>query len=95
MGYSFSDEAIEDLSTIFQTGLRNFGAKAAERYYWTIIEAAELAAQYPLSVPIRPELTMEVRVRPVGSHLLVYQFDDPDVVVVRVLHHLQDWPQHL
>ena len=38
---------------------------------------------------------MAVRVRYFGSHLLVYEIDDPDIVILRILHQAQDWPEHL
>jgi Plasmid stabilisation system protein. len=82
MGYSFSNQAIEDLAAIYQAGLR-ISAQLPPNANWTIIDAAELVAQFPPSVALRPERDVDVRVRPVGSHLLIYRFDDPNIVVVR------------
>lgn len=91
MAFHFAEQATQDLYAIYENGKREFGERTAELYYMLFLDAAELASRHPLASPIRDYLSMEVRVRYYGSHAMVYRFDDPDIVILRVLHQSQDW----
>ena len=91
MAYRFSAQAAEDIFLLYQSGKRSFGERAAELYYQLMLDAADFAARHPLASPAREHLKMVVRTRFFGAHVLVYEIDEPDVLILRVLHQAQDW----
>jgi len=95
MGYRFSERAAEDIYWMYERGKGRFGERAAENYFTLMLDAAEFAALHPLASPRKEQVSMEVRVRYFGSHLIVYRLDDPDIEILRVLHQLQDWQDPL
>ncbi|KFC67731.1 Plasmid stabilization system protein [Devosia sp. LC5] len=94
MAFRFSAQAAEDIYFIYENGKRSFGERAAELYYLLFLDAAELASRHPLAAAIRDDIGENVRVR-YGSHAIFYQLDDPDIVILRVLHQSQDWQDQI
>jgi toxin ParE1/3/4 len=41
--------------------------------------------------PERRATVTSVRLMPSGAHNILYTIENEDVIVLRVLHHLQDW----
>ena len=91
MAFRFTRQASEDIYLIYESGKRSFGERSAELYYLLFLDAVEFAARHPLAAAIRQDINDTVRVRYFGSHAIFYQVDDPDILVLRVLHQSQDW----
>jgi toxin ParE1/3/4 len=91
MAYAMSARAVEDIYWIYESGKRQFGERSANLYQALLRDAVEFAATHPTASPIRDSPSGAVRVRYFGSHLIVYEVDDPDIVVLRVFHQRQDW----
>jgi toxin ParE1/3/4 len=95
MAYAISARAVEDIYWIYESGKRQFGPHSADLYQALLRDAVEFAADHPAASPIRDFPSGAVRVRYFGSHLIVYEIDDPDILVLRVFHQLQDWENDL
>ena len=95
MAYAISSRATEDIYWLYQSGKRQFGERSADLYQELLRAAVEFAAEHPQASPARDLPSGPVRVRYFGSHLIVYEIDDPDIVVLRVFHQLQDWENDL
>ncbi|MFN4209021.1 MAG: type II toxin-antitoxin system RelE/ParE family toxin [Devosia sp.] len=91
MGYRFSERAILDTEALYEASLIQFGQRAADRYFDIMLNAAQFAADHPLASPERTEISIPLRVRYFGAHLLVYQLIEDEVVIMRVFHQSQDW----
>lgn len=91
MGYVISEQAADDIYWMYETGKRQFGERSAALYSALLRDAVEFAAAFPSASPLRDFASGSVRVRYFGSHLIVYEIDDPDIVVLRVFHQSQDW----
>jgi toxin ParE1/3/4 len=91
MAYAISARAAEDIYWMYESGNRQFGQHSADLYQALLKDAVEFVAAYPAAAPIRDFPSGAVRVRYFGSHLIVYEIDDPDILVLRVFHQRQDW----
>lgn len=91
MAYSISEQAAEDIYWLFEQGKRQFGERSAIAYQALLGEAVIFAATYPLASPLRDTINGPVRVRYFGSHIIAYDVEGEDIVVVRVFHQSQDW----
>ena len=54
-----------------------------------------MLGETPLICRERLEFSPPVRIHPHGRHLIVYVIDTDQILIVRVLHHSMDVPQHL
>lgn len=95
MAYAISARAAEDIYWLYESGKRQFGERSANLYQALLRDAVEFAAEHPAASPVRDFPSGAVRVRYFGSHLIVYEIDDPDILVLRVFHQLQDWENDL
>jgi len=97
MAYRLSTRAEEDLLQVFLSGLELFGLRQAELYQKEIKRVIEILSENPRLARLRPELSGEVRVHPVKSHLVVYETDnnDKDIFILRIIHCHEDWESAL
>lgn len=92
----FSPKAEQDLGAIFNFIVAD-NSEAAERVRRTILNTADLLAQYPeLGRRIHNASPRHVRIRwfvvpKFHNYLIFYQLFAETVMVVRVLHAAQDW----
>lgn len=92
MAWYLSVEAEEDVITLFIEGAERFGLLQAERYHDDLEKTFEFLAAHPEASPVRLEFTPNIRMRPFGVHVILYNIDDSgDVYVVRVHHAHEDW----
>jgi plasmid stabilization system protein ParE len=94
MAFRFSEQAILDGAKLYAASVQQFGRRSAEKYTSMMMDAAQLAADFPLSAPERHGTAIKsYRLRWFGAHLLVYDYDEQsgDVIIQRVLHQRQDW----
>ncbi len=94
--YQFSKLADSDLKDIADYTVMNFGVPKAREYKALLIQSAKTAANFP-SIG-RPYTTEQGRVFQrfnVGRHVLFYQPSEQGIFIVRVLHLMMDFDQHL
>lgn len=46
---------------------------------------------FPLAMPLRPEIAPGIRVVPFGRYLIFYDVHDDDVVIERIIHGARDY----
>jgi toxin ParE1/3/4 len=95
MSYKLTPEAENDLIKIYLFGFQNFGEAQAENYFSELEEVFRMLGETPLICRERLEFSPPVRIHPHGRHLIVYVIDTDRILIVRVLHHSMDVPQHL
>jgi len=91
MGFRLSQAADEDVIGIFHSGLIQFGLTQADQYHDALFDVFDLIAKNPRMGRERTELTRLVRVHPFRSHIILYQIDGADVLIIRVRHAHEDW----
>ena len=92
--YRLSRSATDDLVAIFREGMKEFGLTQAEAYHDGLDRTFQFLASYPRAARLRPELSPPVRAFPYKAHLIVYDVDADDIVVIlRVRHGREDWQQ--
>jgi toxin ParE1/3/4 len=84
-------QAQQDLIEIYLDSARQFGQAQAERYTAELNECIELLASMPLMARERTELRPVVRVHHHSSHVIAYQIDRDDILIVRIVHGRRDW----
>ncbi|MBO9517053.1 MAG: type II toxin-antitoxin system RelE/ParE family toxin [Porphyrobacter sp.] len=70
--------------------IRRDNPARAESFVEEISRKIEMIAERPLSFPARPDLGPEIRSGLHGSYLIIFQFQDDLVSIVRVLHGARD-----
>ncbi len=92
MAYNLTNKAVEDVLHIYSEGLELFGQDLTEAYYTKLEFTFQLLADNPKLARQRLELNPPVRIHPFQSHLIIYQIDDnDDVLIIRVRHNREDW----
>ena len=84
-----------DIAGIYVHGERTFGIRQAEHYQAGLFQTFDMLAENPRLARERPEITPPVRLHPYGAHMIVYTRTDEAILIVRVLHGLQDWERWL
>lgn len=84
--------AVDDIAGIFVEGLALFGLEQADKYHDGLAAAFDFLADYPRAARLRDEISPPVRAYPYKSHLILYELEDGDaVVILRVRHGREDW----
>ena len=91
MALKLTEQAERDLDDIYVRGALDFGTRQAERYSDSLDACLELLATQPRMAPERTEFARPVRIHPHGTHVVVYEIDGGDVLILRVLHQRSDW----
>jgi toxin ParE1/3/4 len=92
MSYQLTNEAAQDLEAILLDGMSRFGIPVAIDYHQKLFQVFSLLAQFPEMSRERVELTPAVRIHPVVSHIIIYQLQaNQDILIVRVRHAHEDW----
>ncbi|WP_018237855.1 type II toxin-antitoxin system RelE/ParE family toxin [Ensifer sp. BR816] len=92
MGFRISLAAEEDIIAIAKEGVRLFGAAQARRYHDELFSIFALIAANPRMARERQELSPPMRVHPFKAHLVIYQIEpDDDILIVRVRYGHEDW----
>jgi toxin ParE1/3/4 len=84
-------KAVADLDDIAGWGARTFGPIQSEKYERRLVLMLDAIAANPEMAPERQASRRTVRLMPCEAHHILYLISDGDVIIVRVLHHLQDW----
>ncbi|MFK4259837.1 type II toxin-antitoxin system RelE/ParE family toxin [Agrobacterium tumefaciens] len=92
MRFSISIQAEEDIVSIAEEGIRNFGALVAKRYNDELFALLELIATNPRMARERHEISPPVRIHPFKAHLVVYRIiEGGSIFVIRIRHAHEDW----
>lgn len=92
MKYSVSPPADRDIREIYVRGALQFGLAQAERYSRDLFRTFEFLADYPRAARLRAEIHPPVRAYRFKAHLIVYEIDASDcVVILRIRHGREDW----
>jgi len=91
MTWRTTDEADFDLQFIVEQGTVQFGRHVSGAYLARILELFETLAAHPHMGSERLAAQSTVRLMPCGSHNILYVIENEDVVILRVMHGLQDW----
>lgn len=69
-----------------------FGLDQADKYHEGLTAAFAFLADYPRAARVRFEITPPVRAYRYKSHMIIYEIDDNDaVIILRVRHGHEDW----
>ena len=89
--YHISQQAIEDLDTIWMYTHNKWSREQADRYYDSIIAEIEFIASNYLIGKSAEQTRKNYRVAKIKSHLIFYRKVDHEVVeIIRVLHQRMD-----
>jgi len=91
MAWLIVEDAVMDMQHIAEDGILNFGDSHARAYASKLIDMFERLADMPYLAPERQAASMVVRLMPCGAHHITYVVENEDVIILRVLHGLQDW----
>ena len=84
--------AVDDMEHLAAEGARLFGPVQALRYQSSLIDVFDTVAAHPYLVTPHFIDGMELRLMPCGRHHILYVVENEDVVILRVVHALQNWP---
>ena len=91
MAWILTDAALSDLDHMAAAGAMRFGFLQSEIYEQQMVETFDRLAAMPYLAPERAAATSTVRLMPCGSHNILYVIENEDVLILRVLHGLQNW----
>lgn len=84
--------AVDDLTAIFLEGIEQFGLPQADVYHEGLSAIFAFLADYPHAARLREEISPPVRVHPYKAHLVIYEVDEDDeIIILRVRHGREDW----
>ena len=92
MTVKLAQKAEDDLLAIFLQGIERFGPVQAEAYLRDLDHVFDLLGAHPELGRVRTEITPPVRVHPHRAHIIIYETDGVDgVIILRVRHAAEDW----
>jgi toxin ParE1/3/4 len=92
MTFKLSNKAVEDLLQIWTEGAVQFGVAQAERYHDGLEAVFQFLAENPRAARLRLEIVPPVRAHPFKAHLVVYEVeDDQNILILRIRHGREDW----
>ena len=92
MVYRLTNAAEEDLFNIYVEGCRQFGPAQAEAYIQKLKDTFDLLSDFPMLARKRDELAPPVRIHGCGAHIIIYDVDAmDDILVIRIRHGREDW----
>lgn len=89
-GYTVRREAREDLESIWQYTLREWGLKQADEYISKVMSKFAWLAENPKAGKQREDIDTKIYSLPVGSHLILYDIINGQPDIVAVLHQSSD-----
>ncbi len=92
MGYRFSDKAAKDVDGIVFQGAVDFGREQSIIYHGKLMRCCQFLAENPRASRLRQEVRPPVRAYPCQSHIIIYEIDDAnDILILRIHHSREDW----
>lgn len=91
MAWILTSAALDDLDRMAAEGAVRFGFVQSEVYEQEMVATFERLAGMPYLAAERAAANSVVRLMPCGAHNILYIVENEDVVILRVLHGLQNW----
>jgi toxin ParE1/3/4 len=91
MAWILTIAAVADLDRVAAEGAVRFGFLQSEVYEQELVALLDTLAAHPHMARERQASQSLVRLMPCGSHNILYVVESEDVIVLRVLHGLQNW----
>ncbi len=91
MTFRLTSAAETDLIQIYLFGRERFGFQQAEAYYADLKYTFGLLADYPGMGRLRKELNPPMHTHPFRSHLIFYQVEVEELLIVRIRHASEGW----
>lgn len=88
---TYSRKAKADLDDIWDYTRQRWSRDQANAYLAGLRSAVDLLAEQPHIARLRQEFSPAVRVHPYRSHLVIFEADEAEVRVIRVMHGRSDW----
>lgn len=95
MKYELSELALEDIDSIWEYTVQNWSPKQAEKYYTNIISTINLICQNPEIGRLISEVNNTHKRKNIGSHMIIYKFQNNTIFVDRILHQTMDIENHI
>jgi toxin ParE1/3/4 len=89
--YRLSRAAESDLEIIFWHGLEQFGEAQTNRYVTELEQTFDYLGRYPKATRLRTEIRPPIRAYPKGAHVIIYEIEGEDVLIVRVRSARENW----
>ena len=91
MSYRLSRNADDDLTAVYLQGRELFGRAQAEAYYIALLARLDFLAENPRAARERPDMDPPVRAHPSGAHVIVYQIEGKDIVILGIRQARENW----
>ena len=91
MTYRISGAADADIVSLYAESVSQFGLKQADQYHDALFDVFELLATNPKMARERPEFARPYRIHRFQSHVIVYQIEGDNLMIIRVRHGREDW----
>jgi len=91
MSYRLSKSADDDIVHLYAVGVAQFGLAQADQYHDALFDMFALLASNPKMARERSELSTRPRVHRFQSHLIIYQIEGDDILIIRIRHGREDW----
>ena len=92
MAYRRSAQADADYFAIYRYGVERYDVAGADSYADRLDRAIDMLATFPRSGRTRAEIDKTVRAHPVGVHIVLYELDEnDDILILRIVHERSDW----
>jgi len=91
----FTNAARQDLKSIFSYSIRKWGAEKARYYSDQLRTHADKIAQGTAFSKAVPHKHRNLRQTTSGRHLIIFEQNDEQVLLVRILHEAMDIPRHI
>lgn len=95
MRYRLSGQAEADLAAIFWYGLDAFGTARTEQYLQELEQTFAFLAEYPEAARPRSEIDPPIRAYPLEAHMILYEIEGEDIVIVRMRSARENWMGHI
>jgi len=95
MNYELSKIALEDIDSIWEYTVQNWSIKQAEQYYKGIISMIKLICKNPEIGKSISEVKETHKRMNIGSHMILYKFQNDMIFVDRILHKRMDIENNL
>lgn len=95
MQIMFRPRAEADLSDIWDYTVAAWGQQQAVDYLSALDRMIASLTEFPEMARVRDEFVPPVRIHPFRKYLIIYQTDEPDLDIIRVLHCQSNWAQFL
>lgn len=95
MPYKLTPEATQDVFNVYVQGVMMFGQTQAEPYHARLEAVFAMLGDNPRITRERHEIDPPVRAHPYSSHIIIYNTDGEDIIILAVRHSRENWQADL